>query len=463
MNLIKIIEIIVLLGLPLGTTVMASSIVDVIQNPEQRFVDELVGRLGCDEASRWLAMPAAGAQAFQSTLKAMTADALAREGREDRANAWYSLSKNRLMDTKAIAQACNRHTPKKGLGEGLTELSALAPEGVTIFAIGGFGSHVSSEGALTTSLRAWQESHRGLFAEDKVRFARIECSFSYSSDETFCGEDALRQIKAFDAASPLPGKHRFLLWGYSKGGITAIEVLRRDPSVRARTLAIVTVGAPLRGAMVMDRMAPALDAYVNNTSIPGTMETMGADSVLKVLNLWIGGARADIDVIMKNFSKFRDGAHALTSKERDRILRAELSPGALARPNGSRIPVFQMAGLIDPRAMAALPVMTVINGKLVPKAGSYDSLHSAQLAALISSADHPLGDSCVALEQALLPVSGAIAAGLEPRFLGVARMDHISLRFHRSNNSFNHEVPDHAFVDATLSTIASGLKSGGHP
>lgn len=446
-----------------ATTAFAASLNDVRQNPDQRFVDELVGRLGCDEAVRWLAMPAAGSAAFQSTLSGIKSDAMSRAGREDRAKAWYTLSKKGLMDTDALARACNRQTPKKNLGDGLSELASLAPEGVTIFALGGFGSHNASEGTLTTSLRSWKTTHPELFSQGKVRFARIECAFSYAPDDTVCGEDMLRQIREFDAASASPGKHKFILWGYSKGGISALEVLRRDASVRTRTLAVVTVGAPLRGSVIMDRLSPALDAYSNNEAINGSGASIGADAVMKILTLWLGGSRAGAGALMADFPKFREGARSLTSSERERLLKVQLSPGTLARPDGSKIPVFQLAGLIDPRALAAMPVMTVRGGKLVPEANTVDPLQTAQLAALIASVEHPLGDSCVALEDALLPIQSAEAAGLDPRFLGLARMDHLGLRFHRQPGELNHGVPDHAFVDAALSAVVAGLKMGAHP
>ena len=90
-------------------------------------------------------------------------------------------------------------------------------------------------------------------------------------------------------------------------------------------------------------------------------------------------------------------------------------------------------------------------------------LQIKKLAALIASLEHPLGDSCVALEDALLPVERAQAAGLDPRFLGLARMDHLGLRFHRQVGEMNHGIPDHAFVDAALSAVVAGLKVGAHP
>jgi hypothetical protein len=464
MSIIRIINnTTILTGLIVATSAMGATLSDVRQNPEQRFVDELVGRIGCEEAARWLAMPKSGAGAFQRTLTTMKSDAMTRAGREDRAKAWYSLTKTSLMDTAGIADACNRQTPKKNPGDGLSELAALAPEGVTIFALGGFGSHTSSEGTLTTSLRNWKTSQKELFNRDQVRFARIECSFSYAPDETVCGEDMLRQIKEFDAASASPGKHKFILWGYSKGGISALEILRRDGVVRSRTLAVVSVGAPLRGSVIMDRLSPALDSYAGHGVITGSSDTLGADAIMKILTLWVGGSRAGAGAIMADFPLFRDGARSLTSSERERFLSTQLAPGAMARPDGTKIPVFQLAGLIDPRVLASMPVMTVRDGKLVPRSNTVDPLQTAQLAALIASLEHPLGDSCVALEDALLPVERAQAAGLDPRFLGLARMDHLGLRFHRQVGEMNHGIPDHAFVDAALSAVVAGLKVGAHP
>ena len=447
-----------ILSLSWANASLAVNLGSVEQNPDAAFYEELAGRLGCDAAAQWLVLPPSGASDFISTLTTMKADATSRDGQEDRAHSWYSLTKKNLFDQKKIVSLCNPYTRVRTLWDGLNDISSLAPEGVTIVALGGFGSHTAADGTLTTSYLEWKTRRNDLFESGRVRFLRVECSFSYSPDETFCAKDMLTTLEKLDRESPKPGKHKFLLWGYSKGGISALEMLRLSPSLRARTMAVVNVGTPIRGAMVMDRLAPALDTFVASSRLPGTDETLGADTILKMLQMWVGGARTDIDEIMKNFSKFREGAHALTSKNRARYLAGALTPNAYLRPNGSKIDIFQVSGVVDPSRLESLPILKVKGGKLVAEEGSSDSLHTAQLAALVAAAEHPLSDSCVALEESLLPVKEAKIAGLNPQLLAVLRMDHLSLRFHRMSSEGKYGVPDHAIVDALLSTVAKRIK-----
>jgi aspartyl aminopeptidase len=117
-----------------------------------------------------------------------------------------------------------------------------------------------------------------------------------------------------------------------------------------------------------------------------------------------------------------------------------------------------VSGVVDPSRLESLPILKVKGGKLVAEEGSSDSLHTAQLAALVAAAEHPLSDSCVALEESLLPVKEAKIAGLNPQLLAVLRMDHLSLRFHRMSSEGKYGVPDHAIVDALLSTVAKRIK-----
>lgn len=431
----------------------AATLDSIQQNPDSLFLDELGARIGCDAAAKWLAAPEGHVDQFTATLNNMKSEAKKREGRDDRARSWYSLTRKNLFNDKKIAEQCKGSlTDVKQ--DGLSFLASKYPDGLTVVALGGFGSHTSSEGTLATSFSEWQKNNANLVAANKVNFIRIECSFSYSPDEAFCAEDMLHKLKdALKQTDPI-GKHKILLWGYSKGGLSAVEMLRKSAWLRDQTVALVSVGSPFQGSMLLDRMAPAVDAFVASSRIPGTSETMGADTIMKLLQMWVGGGRTDVDEIMKNFAKVRDGVHALTTKSRAEYLSRTLVTGAFLRSNASKIPVFQMAGIIDPSRMLALPVMKVKNGKIAPVDGSYDSLHTAQATAMISAATKPISDSCVALEDALLPLERAKMAGLDPQLLAVLRLDHLGLRFHRMPTEVKHGVPDHAIVDAALAIVA---------
>jgi hypothetical protein len=441
------------LSLGLSLSAFAASLNDIQQNPDPAFFEELSARLGCEQAAQWVAQPAGGAGEFLATLTTMKDEAKKRSGREDRARSWYALIKQNFFNSKKTAEQCS---PSNGrtTNDGLSALLSKFPEGLVVVGLGGFGSHTASEGTLTTSFETWNKTHQPAIATGKLKFMRVECSFSYSPDESFCAADMLKTIESALATQDPSGKMRLLLWGYSKGGISAVEMLRTTPWLRDRTAAVVSVGTPFQGSALIDRMAVAVDKFVANSQIPGTPDAMGADTIMKLIQMWIGGARADVDDIMKNFAKVREGVHSLTTKSRAVSLSRNLTTGAFLRSNGSKIPVYQIAGILDPSRMVGIPLMSVKGGKLVAVDRSYDVLHAAQLTAMMSSVTKPLSDSCVALEDALLPLGPARAAGLDPHFLTVLRLDHLGLRFHRLPNELKHGAPDHALVDAALATIA---------
>lgn len=436
-----------------GPMAAAANLDDIQQSPDPFFYQELSARIGCEESASWLALPQSGAEAFTSTLSDMKEAAKQRSDREDRSRSWYSLIKSKLFDAQKMAEHCSRPVgdPRN---DGLSELAKKFPDGIAIIALGGFGSHIASEGTLTTSFRQWEKSDQQLVATGKVKFIRVECSFSYSPDETFCAEDMLRTLEQSFKTQDPSGKFRLLLWGYSKGGISAVEMLRKASWLRDRAIAVITAGTPFQGSVLIDRLAVAVDSFVQSSHIPGTTDALGADTIMKLLQMWIGGARADVNDIMRNFAKVREGVHSLTTKSRSEYLLRNLAANSFLRTNGSKIPVFQIAGIVDPSRMAGIPVMEVKSGKLLPMAKSYDGIHAAQLTAMIASTTKPLTDSCVALEDSLLPLEASRAAGLDPYFLTVLRMDHIGLRFHRLPTEMSHGVPDHAIVDAAIATIA---------
>ncbi len=435
----------------------SASLDGVQQNPDPLFLKELSARIGCDDAAQWVAMPETGADQFTATLSTMKSEAKKREGREDRARSWYSLIKKHLFNTKKIAEQCRRE-PSAVKEDGIAMLASKYPDGLTVVALGGFGSHSGSEGTLTTSFAQWQKSNANLVASKKIDFVRVECSFSYSPDETFCADDMLHTLQESIKRQDPSGKHKLLLWGYSKGGLSAVEMLRKSSWLRDQTVAVISVGSPFQGSMLIDRMAPAVDAFVESSRIPGTSETMGADTVMKLLQMWVGGARTDIDEIMTNFGKVREGVHSLTTKSRADYLKRKLIPNNFLRSNGSKIQVFQIAGIIDPSRVLALPVMRVKGGKLFAVDHSHDPLHTAQATAMMSATAKPLSDSCVALEDALLPVEPAHGSGLDSQFLALVRLDHLGLRFHRMATEVKHGVPDHAIVDAAIATVARRIQ-----
>ncbi len=438
----------------LSSTLYAVDLSDVTQKPDQMFFNELVARLGCEKASDVVAMPKGGYKNFLETLEKMKAAGLARAGRSDRLSSWTKMNKRELFDLTAIKQQCPANQNQRGMADGLTDLLALAPEGITILSFGGFGSHRVAEGAISRALATWELLKPELISSGKIRLQRIECSSSYSPDETFCAKDMLATIVRLDSQSPNPGRHKYVLWGYSKGGTTAIEMLRIDTALRERTLAVISAGSPMQGSMVMDSLSPAIE----NAGVAGDLSA-GANAarglaILPLIQLWTNDGQATVQETLDSFPMFRAGAQSMTESERARYIAQNFSRGQFLRAGGSKIPVFQIAGLVDPERLKPVSVLTVRNGKLVPVEASSKNLDKSLLAGLLTSGKHPMSDACVALEEALLPESSARGAGLDPHFLAFLRRDHLSLHFRGSNAEPAKNAVDHAIIDSALSTIA---------
>ncbi len=443
-----------------GTFARAAWAVDlssVTQNPDQLFFNELVARVGCKNAATALAMPKGGYSQFTKTLSRLEQEGLRRAGRADRQYSWAEINQREFFDTNNIMAQCLRQPSQRGQADGLTDLLLRAPNGLTILSLGGFGSQNVPTGSLVGALESWRAAQPELFASGRVQFERIECSKSFLSDESFCAQDMLSTINQIDAASPNPGRNKYLLWGYSKGGTTALEMLRQNPALRERTLAVVTIGSPVQGSLVLDYLSPALDRLPESGPLSNQINATIPGGILPLIQLFTGGVSTTVQEELQTIQEAREGARTLTESYRAQYLARNFTPNKFVRIDGSKIPVFQIAGLFDPKLLHPLPILTIRGGKMVQVDGSSNVKDRKIAAAILTAGDHPISDSCVALEEALLPEAVSAAAGLDTHFLAFIRQDHLGLHFN-SPRSFGSSIStDAAIVDAALSTIAKRL------
>jgi hypothetical protein len=442
----------------LSSAALAVDLSSITQNPDQIFFNELVARVGCKNAAATLAMPRGGYSEFTNTLSRLLQEGLRRAGRADRKHSWTEINQREFFNNDNIMAQCPTLQSQRGQADGLKDLLRQAPNGLTILSLGGFGSHRVPTGSIANSLESWRVAQPELFATGRVQHERVECSKSFSSDESFCAEDMLRTITRIDAASANPGRNKYLLWGYSKGGNTAIEMLRQNPALRERTLAVVTVGSPVQGSFVVDYLSPALDRLPESGPWFNQPESTIPAGILALLQLFTGGMATTMQEELQTLQEVREGARTLTESYRAQYLARHFTPNKFVRIDGSKIPVFQIAGLMDPKRLHPLPTLTIRGGKMVQVEGSSNAKDGKIAAAILVAGEHPMSDSCVALEEALLPAQVSNEAGLDTHFLAFLRQDHLGLHFSGHDSSGSRSSTDSAIVDAAFSTIAKRLQ-----
>jgi hypothetical protein len=369
-----------------------------------------------------------------------------------------------------IRQTCLRggEPAKKSNIDGLKQLLAVArdkyaSEGLTIVMLGGFGSHIGPVRSLDDSAAEW-----GRFIESqttpKLRVWQIECSNSFAPEDR-CAKEFIDSLAAHEKAEPTPVKHRYLLWGFSKGGNTALEALRVSKDLRDKTLAVVTMGAPLGGSMTMLMLDPLVQNLAKTISgVTGVAAKFANRLPLEYLLTSAAyyvdqdGQPAQIARLLTptEVNQVSAGSQAMLPLARQEYLNTTVKPADFYRADGTSIPFFQGVALANIADLNAVPLMTLEKGELVWKPDTFISDHMAELGFSIMMKDFPLSDTCVALQHAVLP-KNAIPKGLSPELLAVMTFDHASFRF-TPLTGVKWEVPHLALVDSLLAAVATKLE-----
>lgn len=426
---------------------------DTNHEPQDTLLKKLGQRVGCAVAAKTMIKPK------QSSLQNAIANLSANTGAQ---GSYYDHMRAVLMDQAYIEQSCKdlvgNDTEQDALA-GIKKIMNLA-DGITFVMIGGFGSHAGALGALEDSRGLWTTYAKTLADPSRLRVWRLDCSNSYASDDR-CSKEIIDLIKKREEKEPSAAKHKFIIWGYSKGGNTGLQALMESRELRSRTLALITNASPLGGGIPMTLVVPALTkALAARDKILGKPAN---NPLLQLPGLYIMAqdphvlSQAEFHAqFVAELDQVKGGADSIHPATRKKFLYERLKNADFSRDAEGPLPVFHLAGVVDVAALHPLPAMTFDDGRIVGVKGSANGEHLGELAMLPLFRDFPLADTCVALQHAVIP-RDALPPGLTSELIGVMQFDHASFRLTAPTNDDRVEVPNVAFVDAVLDTVAERL------
>lgn len=417
--------------------------------PNSDLFSEVASRVGCLQTRRWVLQPV-------KPLKTIVAELQTQKIPYD------YLRQNLFSHANA---PCGDETSKSTL-DGIQKLYKIAESkgyGLSVFMIGGLGSHLTENGALALSRARWKDA----MPAGTFRTERLECTpNSYASDDV-CATNITGKIEALmqqEGSRP----HMYLLWGYSKGGTVVTEILASSPAIRDRTLAVVTVGSPFGGGLPMKKIVPIFDQLATRyQNLPPQEKLFYSGLVLAgsgdLSNLDQSSTVAGIAKIFAPDQRETtlNGMKSVLPESRAAKLKNVVSKWNFSRSSnspisGSRdIPFFHVAGTVDIASFKVVPDINITDsGQTKIEAGDFNSMQAAELAMVEELKRHPFSDMCIALEHAVIP-KAYVPKGMKPELLSLLHMDHMSLGF--SEKPSNGAPPGEAIVDAIMDVVSQRL------
>ena len=427
---------------------------------DQTLLKSFATRVGCKVASEFVLQPASGS--MKRTIDGIYA-----------AKAPYDYMQQELFNLRKTEQTCVAagQSSQQSNTDGMRSLLARAQAkniGITFLMVGGFGSHLTEKGALADSRALWEKTFAAEIEKKQFRVVRQECMPNSYADDDTCSPKLIEKFKQLEIE--LGGaQHRYILWGYSKGGTTILQALGTSPELREKTLAMISVGSPFGGGMPIDiayplvegiakkrsEMSPGDRVLLNNLIAFGAgagmqmSETATAAKMAALLeedqfNVLRGGFRSILpgvrkpflNTIVRNWNFTRAGPDPLTGK--------------------TEVPLLHIAATLDISRLKAVPVMTVDNtGRIVPQENSQDMSQLSELAMLGPFKKHPANDSCVAMEHAVIP-KNSVPKGATSTLLAILNLDHMSLGFSAPAKEQT-PAPRTELVDAIIESAAKTI------
>jgi hypothetical protein len=350
-------------------------------------------------------------------------------------------------------------------------IKALSERGysLTMLAVGGFGSHLTTNGTLWESRQLWAESANEIKdetgANEPLRAWRIECENSYAPDDV-CAPQLLAQVKQLDIEHSVtdPAKNLFLIWGYSKGTNTALQALTTSRELRERTLAIVSLGAPIAGSGAIELAEPFVAEILRRQmagdgdgSLQLPFPVLAA--LAPAMNWQETLAEFGRYMIGDAMTTVAAGAKSLRPDQRmswlqDRFHRADMKREELAGFRKSTIPVFHLSALTHMGELRALPALTYRDGLVIDERSfSFDDTKQFPLSFM--SMNYAINDTCVALEHSVLPKK-YLPGGVESELIGILRSDHLAMGLSQTKDS---GIPPSLIVDAVTEAVVERLKA----
>ena len=343
--------------------------------------------------------------------------------------------------------------------------------GLTFIMAGGFGSHLTESGALYDSRELWGSAFADEIKRGDLRILRHECYPNSFAPDDECAPKI--HTKFLELEANKNKEHRYLFWGYSKGGTSMLQALASFPDMRDRTLALITVGSPFGGGLPMAMLHPLVESLAKNRGemtefnrgLLGTVLSFGAGASLgnsaavaqKILPMYTG----------PEFETLRAGIRSLLPSQKkaflyEKVKNWDLSRDELDPITGKKdLPILHVAAALDVAKLEAFPLLsTDADGNIVIQSGTQDLSHMGELTSIVNFSRHPISDSCVALEHSVLPMD-SVPKGAKPSLLGVLALDHMALGFSRTQESSSSaprpDLPRTAIVDAILESALSRM------
>lgn len=415
----------------------------------------LGSRVGCRAASRFMLYPTSGS--IKSAINAIYQSA-----------APYDTVLHEMFNSGAAERACNssslskKQDPAHAMGRLIASLKAKNL-GLTFVMVGGFGSHLTDEGALYESRRLWQAR----FGSDAkyFRVVRHECEPNSFATDDVCSPLLIKRFKDLESSRG-DIEHRYLFWGYSKGGSSLLKAFSLAPEMREKALALVTVGSPIGGGLPVSIARPILEQIAKKKAALSpaeratlnTLLTFGSGSPLDFKNSALAPKLGAL-LEDRELETLRAGFDSLAPDKRKQFIETELRTWNFTRKNLDPItnlrnlPIFHVAAAVDIAKLDPVPVLTVnSNGDIVTLPSSQNMMHLAELATLTKFRNHPLSDTCVALEHSVIP-KGSTPPGAEVKLLAVLNMDHMSLGLSKEGAQTKQSIPHLEIVDSLMEGV----------
>jgi hypothetical protein len=412
-------------------------------------VNELASRVGCEKALKWVATPKKPFKELVSQL--------------DTQKVPYEYLKNEFF--KENPEFCKPSKQKVRMqGIKLLHDAVLAKGyGLTFVMVGGFGSHLTKDGALSLSRALWAQN----LPKDSFRVQRVEClPNSYATDDV-CMPSIRKQIDELQQSEG-SRKHLYLMWGYSKGGTLSSQFLSNYPEFRNKVLALITVGAPFGGGLPMNAVAPRVASLMEGVEkLPANERTifnalMMLGSGMTPTNQGVQ-ATPGFSGLFTPEQRFvtRDGLLSVKPSSRSVFLRDKVSKWDMSRTEkhpftgGMDTLIFHVAAAADVLEFKIAPTFKLNEQDRIEfDQSSTNVLQAAEMAVSYELMRHPLSDMCVALEHSVIPGKFR-PRGLKNDLLAVLKMEHMSLGLSESPGA--NIPPGEEIVDSLIDLASQKL------
>jgi hypothetical protein len=413
------------------------------------YLRELGRRIGCDRAADLAAHPAKGQ--LPETIAALFSPANAAKPLYRRIGAalWNRDSNGAACAVGAPAAVNDPVAGLKALVEAVKAPHAKrgVDVGVTLVVVGGLGSYMNPGSILTSSVAAWKAEAAA--RPEELRVFTVNCPV-YDTDDV-CAPKVLEATLELDRANPRAKPQRFVLWGYSQGGLTALHALAASAWLRERTDVVVTVAAPMAGAAVARFLVPFLDELMALRERDEAAFQAGLKALQTMLSVvpGVGGFAPladDLPAMRRVYASILPEV-VQTHLERD------LKPLDFRHANGQAIKFLHVAGVHDLADIPGLPLLTVTDGALGVKVGGLRVHQTVELLGMPIVREHPLADPLIALEHAVLPRALA-PRGVDPRLIALVNLDHSGLGHGGNDDGRPFGLAFAPMVDALMATAA---------